>query len=94
MTTPKWTPLYSGPNRTGLCKCGHSWEDHHLGCVANPAYFEATHEAYVPEECEYYGCNERGGMMPTNNGEWVDHCHRYVDSAVLAEVEDGGAYGI
>ena len=71
-----WKPRYSGPNRSGICQCGHSWEDHHLGMVLNKEYWEGTHEWYVPQECEYYGCNEEGGLDEDGN----DHCSGYKDS--------------
>ena len=67
---------YSGPGRTGICVCGHSWEDHHLGFVMNPGYFAATKEGYVPQECEFYGCNEMGGLDKHGN----PHCDGYKDS--------------
>jgi len=52
-------------NDYGMCKCGHSWEDHHVSYFAN---------GYVLiEECEFYGCNEMGGYGP--DGE--DHCHHF-----------------
>ena len=73
-------PMYSGPGKTGICKCGHSWEEHHLGIVMNKECFEATQEGYVPQECEHYGCNELGGLMPGEDGEWVEHCGHYKDS--------------
>lgn len=73
-------PRYSGPNRSGICVCGHPWDEHHLGIVMNNEYYDATHEAYVPEECEHYGFNEMGGRMPTSNGRWVNHCQSYRDS--------------
>lgn len=75
-TIVDWKARYSGPNRSGICKCGHSWEDHHLGVVLNQEYAEQTKEAYLPEECEYFGFNEMGGLNTDGN----DHCHRYVDS--------------
>ena len=25
--------IYSGPDRKGICICGHKWDDHHLGVV-------------------------------------------------------------
>jgi hypothetical protein len=68
-------PKYSGPNRCGVCVCGHSWEDHHLGVVMNAEYAEATGEAYLPEECEFYGFNEMGGLDAEGN----NHCQKYVD---------------
>jgi len=72
-------PRYSGPNRSGMCVCGCSWDDHHLNTVMNQEYFKATGESYAPDECEAFGFNEVGGMMFVN-GEWVDHCHRYKDT--------------
>lgn len=71
-----YTPVYSGPNRSGICKCGHSWEDHHLGMVLNVNYFRQTKEPYVPQECEHYGFNEDGGMDDQGNF----HCGQYEDS--------------
>lgn len=73
---PEWVPRYSGPNRSGICVCGHSYEDHHLSLVMNPTYIAATHEGYIPDECLYYGCNEDGGLDEEGN----PHCFRYVDS--------------
>lgn len=71
-------PKYSGPNRSGICKCGHKWDEHHLGIVMNQKYFEATGEMYVPQECEHYGFNELGGLMPEGR-QWVPHCSEYID---------------
>lgn len=81
----KHKPKYSGPGKTGVCVCGHSVFDHHLGVVMNVAYYEQTQEAYVPQECEFYGCNKEGGMMPGPDGEWIDHCFGYQDSGVQEE---------
>ena len=75
-------PRYSGPDRTGICTCGHSWEDHHLGIVMNQDYYDATKEAYVPQECEFFGFNESGGL--DENGE--PHCFTYKDSG-MNEIE-------
>ena len=61
---------------TGVCKCGHSWEDHHLGWILNEDTIKELppdHPPYVPQECEYYGCNETGGLDDEGN----DHCHNY-----------------
>lgn len=68
-------PRYSGPGRTGICVCGHRWDDHHLGIVLNPAYIDATGEGYFPQECEFWGCNEEGGL--DDKGE--RHCFQYRD---------------
>ena len=60
---------------SGVCMCGHRYEDHHLGMVLNPAAY-AVIGPHLPEECEFFGCNEDGGL--DENGE--EHCHRYVDA--------------
>jgi hypothetical protein len=73
-----YEPRYSGPNRTGICKCGHSWDRHHLGVVMNRDYGDATGEAYVPQECEHFGFNETGGLAFVD-GKWVGHCQQYRD---------------
>jgi hypothetical protein len=74
-------PRYSGKNRSGICKCGHSWEDHHLGMVMQQQYIEQTHEGYIPQECEAFGFNETGGMKYDEiKEEWVDHCQYYSDT--------------
>lgn len=84
MAEEKWAPRYSGPNRTGTCKCGHAWDEHHLGVVMNTDYRRQTGEAYVPQECEHFGSNEVGGLeyvasTDISDGKWVDHCHNYKD---------------
>lgn len=79
--TQEYKPRYSGANRAGICKCGHSWEEHHLSAVVNLEYLKATNERYFPEECEFYGSNEQGGLGP--NGE--DHCHWYIDKLERAK---------
>ena len=71
---------YSGPGKTGICKCGCSWDRHHLGVVMNRDYSEQTEEAYLPEECESYGFNEVGGMkFNEETKKWETHCHKYED---------------
>jgi len=85
ITKKKWKPLYSGPGKSGICKCGHPWDQHHLGIVANIECLKQTKEEYVPQECEHYGCNELGGMMPdpkNKNGEWIYHCGGYEDAGI------------
>jgi len=79
--------IYSGPHRTGICVCGHSWEDHHLSCVmrAEAVETDGGPEGYVPEECEFYGSNEMGGLDAEGN----PHCGRYRDSALGPEPEEG-----
>ncbi len=66
---------YSGPHRSGICICGHSWEVHHLGMVMNLAYIDETGEGYIPQECEFYGANEMGGL----DAEGEPHCGQYRD---------------
>ena len=71
----KFKPMYSGKNRSGVCKCGHSYEHHHLGMVMNDKYYKETKEEYVPQACEFYGSNEYEGLDQDGN----DHCHQYRD---------------
>lgn len=77
--------VYSGPGRTGRCICGHSWEDHHLGMIMNEEWSaprsNGVVEIYLPQECEYYGSNEDGGL----DADGKDHCHRYRDEALPDE---------
>lgn len=66
---------------SGICKCGHSWEDHHLGAIINANTIKEMQEKFpkhpywIPQECEFFGCNEDGGK--DEHGE--EHCYNYVD---------------
>jgi len=83
-------PRYSGPNRSGICVCGCSWEDHHLCVVMNREYAEATGEAYVPQECEAFGFNEVGGMKYNEETKrWDAHCQSYIDTGVDSNAVQG-----
>lgn len=81
-----FTPRYSGPDRSGICTCGHAWNRHHLGMVMNVAYANDTREEYVPQECEAYGFNEAGGLK-FDGEEWVDHCRSYQDTGTYRDSE-------
>jgi hypothetical protein len=76
---------------SGICRCAHAFEDHHLGFILNEDVLRdlpAGHPPYRAQECEYYDCNEGGGMGP----DGYDHCHRYVDRddpAALTREEPG-----
>lgn len=76
-----WKARYSGPGRSGICVCGHKWDDHHLGMVARKEYVDDTGEAYIAQECEYFGCNEMGGYDEDGN----PHCFGYKDSLDIPE---------
>lgn len=71
---------YSGPNRTGICICGHTWQDHHLGIVLNEDYLNKVGESYLPEECEFYGFDEMGGK----DADGHIHCDKYRDTGETA----------
>lgn len=64
---------------SGVCQCGHYWQDHHNGVVMNPEYaalcVEWKQPPYIPQECEYYGCNEDGGL----DDRGLPHCGSFVD---------------
>jgi hypothetical protein len=70
--------IYSGPNRSGICVCGHGWQEHHLGMVVRPEAIETDDgpEAYIPQECEHFGSNEMGGLDADGN----PHCSAYNDT--------------
>ncbi len=78
------------PRYSGICKCGHSWRNHHLEVIASNLAslpleeLKMVEETYIPRECEYYGINEHGGLKPdtgfTGDRRWIDHCHSYVDA--------------
>lgn len=39
---------------------------------------DATHEGYIPQECEFFGSNENGGL-----DSWGEpHCFGYEDGGV------------
>lgn len=49
-----------------LCVCGHTADDHHGWWVAG--------SKRIADECEIYGSNELGGLMPVHdNGELCPH---------------------
>ena len=48
--------MYKKKILSGICTCGHPWDEHHLSVVMSMDYFLATDEQYVPEECE--SCND------------------------------------
>lgn len=72
------TKTYHWTIISGICKCGHSWEDHHLNIIMNEDTLKELpkdHPPYFPEECEAYGSNEMGGLDEHGN----DHCQQYRD---------------
>ena len=76
-----WRPRYSGPGQTGICRCGHSADDHHGSIVMNAEYFRQTGESRVPGGCEFYGCNEGEGL----DADGKFHCLNYVDAGDVSE---------
>ena len=81
MKLMKHLPRYSGPNRSGICVCGHKWDDHHLGIVMRQEYVDETGEGYICGECEFYGFNEMGGK----DAEGKEHCWSYRDEMLKDE---------
>jgi len=81
MADKVYTARYSGPNRSGICRCGCKWEKHHRMLVARQEYLDQTHEGYILGECEAYGSNELGGRKYNKKTkEWEYHCFGYIDS--------------
>ena len=60
--------IYSGPNRSGVCICGHKWDDHHLGGVIRQDAMETDGD--VERSDEMGGLDEEGNP----------HCSRYRDT--------------
>lgn len=65
--------------QTGICQCGHSYEEHHLSVIMNEdtmreiAAINPEHPPYLPGECEHFGFNECGGRDRDGN----EHCYQY-----------------
>ena len=67
---------YSKQLYSGKCLCGHSFEDHHGNLVMNEEAY-AVMGPRVASECEFFGCNEDGGLDENRKS----HCWHYVDEA-------------
>lgn len=79
--------VYSGPGKSGICVCGCSWNDHHLGMVLRLGRVltkQGTYEHYIAQECDRFGFNEYGGLKYNEETEkWETHCHAYKDCGYL-----------
>lgn len=82
--------------KTGICKCGHSWKDHHLGMIINAKIWneikaiEPDYPPYVPQECEHFGFNEYGGLDRDGNR----HCFSYKDDPMPCKAGCKFKYGV
>lgn len=71
---------------SGICVCGHRWDQHHLHLIVNTKVLDfikknyPSHPPYVPGGCEFYGFNENEGMMPHDEEGWAVHCRSYLDT--------------
>ena len=57
---------------SGICRCGHSWEDHHGNIIMNQdtiSNLPIDHPSILPGECEANGFHEFND----------NHCHQYID---------------
>lgn len=50
--------LYSGESKSGVCRCSHSWDRHHLQRRLEQDREEGQDELFVPAECTECGCAE------------------------------------
>lgn len=50
------------------CRCGHTWEEHHHGCVMNQLYatYPLNINGLIAQECEH---NQINGEYFLNKGE-------------------------
>lgn len=72
---------------TSICRCGHALEVHHSPRHLDPEELATEPPGtppYSARECEFYGCNETGGLGP----DLRLHCSRYVDRADPSEPEE------
>lgn len=60
---------------SGMCICGHSYNQHHLMMCATQEAADAVGAPSVPGACLAYGCNEMEGLDKDGN----PHCFQYVD---------------
>lgn len=51
-----------------VCRCGHTWENHHHGCVMNNKYatYPLNLNGLIAQECEY---NQMEGYFMPQKGE-------------------------
>jgi hypothetical protein len=61
-------------NLSGMCICGHAFDRHHLGIIANKEAYEIM-GPYLAQECEAFGFNEMGGL----DEDGKEHCGWYID---------------
>ena len=79
---------YSGPDRSGICKCGCPWSKHHLGVITSEEYWAGISleeredmEKFTPQECESFGFADHSGMRyDEESRQWITHCNGYIDS--------------
>lgn len=57
-----------------LCTCGCPASEHHQ------VWYMGGGHTY--DECEHFGFNEFGGMMPGPDGRWIDHCYHFTPVAI------------
>lgn len=80
LTAPRKVSMHEDPPN---CQCGHSWDNHHHGCIVNPAYCEYTDShmygtcgGLAAQECEWTELN--GERIRENEPECL--CGSYVNS--------------
>lgn len=68
--------IYSGPGKSGICKCGCPVWRHHLSWVMRKEYIDETGERYLPGCCLRFGFNEQEGL----DSKGRIHCFGYRDN--------------
>lgn len=68
-------------NENLMCRCGHTWEQHHHGVVMNPLYadYPLTIRGCIAEECEYNQVN--GGYFSRNDEKEYCGCNLFKPSS-------------
>lgn len=75
--------FFKKQNLTGMCICGHAFDRHHLGIIANTEAYEIM-GPYLAQECEAFGFNEMGGLDEDGN----EHCGWYIDVEDLDRIKE------
>ncbi len=55
--------ICSGPNRSGICVCGHGWQEHHLGIKVSVIGYALIYVDGNPvQSCVCSARDGRGGL--------------------------------
>lgn len=84
---------FNKKSRVYECECGHDFDTHHHGIIANPnsTYLPRQINGILGQECEYNGFN--GYIEPDENG-YICKCNSYVDKGWIFKLNKNYKYRI